>query len=177
MKSAFKMICLIYSSLMLSGCAGSPVGKLIGNVEDKKTKTLLQNMVGHPLNDLVAQIGRPNSSVQDMLAKDKVYMHTWTIQKYARDRFVKTGTEYVGSSMVGVTPAGNGVAATPIYQGQYRDKGYNTPTYYTCMITVYTDANGIILEKGHELKVGRHRPIVYKTKAVGGFCDEFLGLK
>jgi hypothetical protein len=125
-------------------------------------------MIGHPLNELVAQIGAPQSSVQDMLATEKTYMHTWTTQKYARDKFVKTGTEYVGTGMVGMTQGGNGVAAAPIYQDQYRDVGYKTPTYYTCLINVYTNANGIIVKEGG---------LKSKTNAIGGFCDKFLNLK
>ncbi|QHH94285.1 hypothetical protein [Acinetobacter proteolyticus] len=150
---------LCFVSFLFVGCT---------SYGDHKTNTLLKNKIGHPLNELVAQIGQPESSIWDISASEKTYMHTWTIQKYARDKFVKTGTEYVGTGMVGMTQGGNGVAAAPIYQDQYRDVGYNTPTYYTCMINVYTNANGIIVKEGG---------LKNKTNAVGGFCDEFLKLK
>ena len=149
---------LCFVSFLFVGCT---------SYGDHKTNTLLKNKIGHPLNELVAQIGQPESSIWDISASEKTYMHTWTIQKYARDKFVKTGTVYAGTTRNIEQISQNGTMAE-VYRNQYENVGYNTPTYYTCMINVYTNANGIIVKEGG---------LKNKTNAVGGFCDEFLKLK
>ncbi|OBY73290.1 hypothetical protein [Acinetobacter gyllenbergii] len=161
MKKMLSMIVSIFLiSFLVVGCIG---------YGDHKTNALLKKQIGHPLNGLVAQIGAPHESVEDVLSKEKTYMHTWTIQKYARDKFVKTGSEYAGTKVTTLYSAGQGVvAAQPIYEDQYRDVGYNSPTYYTCLLRVFTDANGIIIAKGG---------VGLKTESMGTFCDEFLNLK
>jgi len=94
-------------------------------------------------------------------------MHTWTTQKYARDKFVKTGTVYAGTTMNLEQISQDGTMAE-VYRNQYENVGYNTPTYYTCLLQVFTDAKGIIIAQGGNGQ---------KTQPIGSFCDKFLNLK
>ena len=52
---------------------------------------------------------------------------------------------YAGSEIVGMTPEGNGVTATPVYGPQYQTNyTWQQSITYFCGITIYTDHHGVI---------------------------------
>lgn len=144
--------------LATAGCAGSPAGKLLGNYTNPKTRSLLDGKVGRPVAEVTQWLQMEPRSYTDMFNKGQV-VHSWILEEpTGRHRFVKTGTEYVGTSMVGMTRGGNGVAAAPIHQAQYRDVGYNQATSYVCIVNINTDEQGAVLH----------------YQLTGDYCDRFL---
>lgn len=143
--------------VLMSGCVYHPPA----NKMDRYTKSI----VGHNLSEVTAQFGpedhQGGSSTHPNLGtpQNPRYSHQWT--RYGstqHQRFVQTGTESTGRTLVGVLPAGGGQAETPIYQENTAPTGYYTQSGEICIMTLFTNAQNTIVS----------------SDLSGGYCDKLF---
>ncbi|QHH94032.1 hypothetical protein FPL18_09425 [Acinetobacter gyllenbergii] len=185
----FQCTFLLLIGFLLTSCV-SLEAKLMGY--DKKTNELLQSMIGRPLDELVAKIGEPRDSRNGLtnptyVVKDSFQnnLYVWKIQNFARTRYKAVGPTQITSTHVGTRYTQGG--AHPVYEDHITTPLREIAEFDTCLVRVFTNAKGIILAKsvkGETQAVGGPALQAYQntmsggeTKATGGWCDEYLGLK
>ncbi|ALM84176.1 hypothetical protein ASB57_15415 [Bordetella sp. N] len=123
------------------------------------------SMVGQNLSGVVAQFGpedhQGGSATYPNIGtpQNPRYVHTWS--RYGstqHQRFVQTGTQSTGSTLVTVLPAGGGQGEIPIYQENTAPTGYYTQQGEACHMSFTTDANKNIVS--YDL--------------FGGYCDKLF---
>jgi hypothetical protein len=143
--------------VLLGGCVYHPPA----NQMDRYAKS----MIGHNLNEITTGFGpedhQGGSATYPNIGtpQNPRYAHTWS--RYGstqHQRFVQTGTESTGSTLVTVLPAGGGQGAIPIYQQNSAPTGYYTQQGEMCIMTIFTDAKKTIVS--YDLS--------------GGYCDKLF---
>ena len=131
------VICALGCVSLLAGCALVP----------SKTKQKASVYVGQSIDAAIADLGPPSSRMPRNGDIDGTsgWEYVWSNMYEGTDRyFVQTGSEHTGTSMVGVTPGGNGVAPMPIYQDNYRPTGHYENYMHGCMLFIKVDPGGIV---------------------------------
>ncbi len=143
--------------VLLGGCVYNPPANQLNRYA--------RSMVGQPLDVVTSQFGpedhQGGSATYPNIGtpQNPRYVHTWSrFGSTQHRRFVQTGTTSAGQTLVGVTPAGGGQAATPIYQQNSAPTGYYTQDGESCFMSFTTDANKTIVS--YDL--------------LGGYCDKLF---
>lgn len=134
-----KIMCALGCAWILSSCA------LIPNQVEQRASVF----VGQSVDAAIGAFGQPSSRIprNGDLDGSSGWQYVWNNTFEGADqRFVQTGTEHAGTSLVGVTPGGNGIAPMPIYQDHYRPTGYYENVLHGCMLFVETDRNDTVEE-------------------------------
>lgn len=132
-----KMIWILGGACLLHGCAFIP----------NKVEQRASVYVGKNIEAAIGAFGQPtswvprNGDIDGGSGRQYVWNNTF---EGAGRRFVQTGTEHAGTSLIGVGPGGNGIAPTPIYQHNYRPTGYYENVLHGCMLFIDVDQHGII---------------------------------
>ncbi|OWT69191.1 MULTISPECIES: hypothetical protein [unclassified Achromobacter] len=143
--------------VLLAGCVYTPPAD--------KMERYTNSMVGKNLAEVVSRFGpedhQGGSATNPNIGtpQNPRYGHTWS--RYGstqHQRFVQTGTESTGKTLVTVLPAGGGQGERPVYQDNTAPTGYYTQQGETCRMFFETDAN---------------KNIVY-AELLGDYCDKLF---
>ena len=158
MKTKLAYVPIIGSLLALGGCI-TPGGG--GSELDARASALVGQKIGAATAEFGPEDPEGGSATHQNIgtAAEPLYVHNWS--RYGstqHQRFVQTGTASAGQTLVGVIPAGGGMAATPLYQDQSAPTGYYEQDGESCLLYFTTDQTNTIVRYGLQ----------------GGYCDKLF---
>ncbi|WP_233161342.1 MULTISPECIES: hypothetical protein [unclassified Achromobacter] len=151
---------LLTALATLAGCAptgGSStlpsLGKMFSSgLSFSPSVNVAKNMEGHTIDDAITALGEPNKTSPD---GDSMILEWSDYQTSPYQAWVVDGSS---SQMVGMIPASNGVAATPVMQTTNYGHYENRTAVYQC---------GVYMRMKDS--------VITETKVQGNVCPDFIG--
>ncbi|WP_266156667.1 hypothetical protein [Dyella silvatica] len=136
---------ILLSCAVVMGCATQLPGADSGVAKQART------LIGQNIQVAIANYGKPQMVLPKQLLFSKIpgasAEYDWNdFRPSNTSSFVKTGSAYVGSEIIGTTQGGAGIAPVPIYQDQYAATGYYKRDTDGCVLKITTDDKGTILD-------------------------------